>query len=80
MNWFSMTLDDVKNKLNTDIDKGLKADEVVIEKEEFFIERDDVIIGIFPHKLGKSSNYTALIGMDLLERSKSNELVTNFKG
>ncbi len=59
---------------------GLKADEVVIEKEEFFIERDDVIIGIFPHKLGKSSNYAALIGMDLLERSKSNELVTNFKG
>ena len=59
---------------------GLKADEVVIEKEEENEKRNDVIIGIFPSALGKNKSYTALIGLDFLERSETDEFVTNFKG
>ena len=57
---------------------GLKADEVVIETEEPE-KRDDIIIGIFSQKLSKNHSYTALIGLDLLERRKTNEFITNFK-
>ncbi len=59
---------------------GLKADEVIIEKEEEQEKRSDVIIGIFPWALSKNNTYTALIGLDLLERRESNEFVTNIKG
>ncbi len=59
---------------------GLKADEVIIEKEEENEKRNDVIIGIFPSALCKNKSYTALIGLDLLERSETDEFVTNFKG
>ena len=58
---------------------GLKADEVTIKKEEEIEKRDDVIIGIFPYKLSKNHAYTALIGLDLLERRKTNEFITNFE-
>ena len=59
---------------------GLKADEVYIEKEDEKEERNDVIIGIFPQTLSKNNTYTALIGLDLLERRKTDEFVTNIKG
>ncbi len=59
---------------------GLKADEVIIEKEEEQEKRNDVIIGIFPWSLSKNNAYTALIGLDLLERRRSDEFVTNTKG
>ena len=49
---------------------GLKADEVIIEKEEETEKRNDVIIGIFPQNLSKNNSYTAL----------TNEFVTNLKG
>ena len=62
---------------------GLKADEVMIEKEEEKEEekevRNDIIIGIFPQTLSKNHTYTALIGLDLLERSDTHEFTTNFK-
>lgn len=54
---------------------GLKADFVTIEQEE---KRKDVIVAIFPEKLG--NNYSALIGLDILERSEKSELITNIKG
>lgn len=57
---------------------GFKSDQVVIEKEDETHMKNNVIIGIFNQNLGK--NYSALIGMDLLEeRSESNELATNIK-
>ena len=57
---------------------GFKSDQVVIEKEDETQMKNNVIIGIFNQSLGK--NYSALIGMDLLEeRSESNELATNIK-
>ncbi len=58
---------------------GLKADEIIIEKEEEKYSRTDIIIGIFPQKLSKNNTYTALIGLDLLERSKTDEFITNLK-
>ena len=57
---------------------GFKSDQVVIEKEDETHMKNNVIIGIFNQNLGK--NYSALIGMDLLEeRSESNELAANIK-
>lgn len=58
---------------------GLKAEEVAIEKEGEKEIQNDVIIGIFEQSLSKNNTYTALIGLDLLERSKKSELITNFK-
>ena len=52
---------------------GFKADQVVIEKEEGRQIKEDVIIGIFNQTLSKTQNYSALIGLDLLE--EKNELV-----
>lgn len=52
---------------------GLKADKVMIEKEEENYKRDDVIIGIFPQSLSKNHSYTALLGLDLLETNLKND-------
>lgn len=52
---------------------GFKADQVIIEKEEGRQIKEDVIIGIFNQTLSKTQNYSALIGLDLLE--EKNELV-----
>ena len=57
---------------------GIKADKVIIEKDEKEI-RTNVIIGIFEQTLSKNHTYTALIGLDLLERSYTNEFITNIK-
>lgn len=54
---------------------GFKADQVILEKEEEIQIQNDVIIGIFNQNLSKNKNYSALIGMDLLE--KRHELVKN---
>lgn len=55
---------------------GIKADTITIQKEEIET-RKNVIIGIFPEKL--SNNYSALFGLDLLERSEDDEFITNIK-
>lgn len=53
---------------------GVKADKVLVQKEEGEDEIQNVIIGIFSQTLSKNGNYSALIGLDLLEgRSKENE-------
>ena len=49
---------------------GFKPDYVKIYDEEECI-RDDVIIGIYNGKLSKSSMYTSLIGLDILNRKES---------
>ncbi len=38
-NWFSMNVDDVKNKLNTDIDEGLKSDEILKRQEQYGLNK-----------------------------------------
>lgn len=46
---------------------GFKADQVAIEKEGEIQNQNDVIIGIFNQNLSKNKNYSALIGIDMLE-------------
>ena len=58
---------------------GIKADEVIIQKDEEKEKQRNVIVGIFPETLSKNHTYTALIGLDLLERSDTHELTTNLK-
>ena len=55
---------------------GIKADKIIIEKEEIE-ERENIIIGISMQKL--ENNYSALFGLDLLERSESDELITTIE-
>ena len=55
---------------------GIKADKIIIEKEEVE-ERENIIIGISMQKLG--NNYSALFGLDLLEGSESDELITTIE-
>lgn len=58
---------------------GIKADNIEIQKEEEIETLDNIIIGIFPHKLSNQNNYSALIGLELLERSVKNESITDIK-
>lgn len=55
---------------------GIKADKIIIEKEEIE-ERENIIIGISMQKL--ENNYSALFGLDLLEGSESDELITTIE-
>ncbi len=55
---------------------GIKADEVTIQQEEIE-KRNDIIIGISQQKL--SNYYSAIFGLDLLEGSEVNELITSSK-
>ena len=55
---------------------GIKADKIIIEKEETE-EKENIVIGISMQKLG--NNYSALFGLDLLEGSENNEFITNIK-
>ena len=50
---------------------GLKADNLLIDYNNEIIEIGDVIIGIYEKKIGR--NYSALIGLELLEGGKENE-------
>ena len=43
------------------------------EQSEENTKKEDVIIGIYDHKLSKKDNYFALIGLDILEGSEKNE-------
>lgn len=47
---------------------GFKADKIEIEKDEGIQTKKDVIIGIFNNTLSKNGSYTALIGLDMLEK------------
>lgn len=56
---------------------GFKANKVEIKDEESIETRNNVIVGIYENKLSKKNQYSALIGLDLLEGSENNEFITN---
>ena len=45
---------------------GIKADKIVVEKDDQIIEHDDVIIGIYNKSLTKKGEYRGLMGVELL--------------
>lgn len=53
---------------------GFKANKVIINQEETI---KNVIVGIYENKLSKKNQYSALIGLDLLEGSEKDEFITN---
>lgn len=56
---------------------GFKANKIEIKDEESIETINNVIVGIYENKLSKKNQYSALIGLDLLERSENNEFITN---
>lgn len=55
---------------------GIKSDYIVLNDQNRI---NDVIVGIYEKSLTKNGNYTALIGLDILERSEENKHITNVK-
>ena len=58
---------------------GIKADLVKIITDVDEIINENVIIGVYEKTFSKSGKYSGLIGLDILERSKSNEYFANVK-
>lgn len=56
---------------------GFKANKVEIKDEENIETINNVIVGIYENKLSKKNQYSALIGLDLIEGSENNEFITN---
>ena len=56
---------------------GFKANKVEIKDEENIETINNVIVGIYENKLSKKNQYSALIGLDLLEGSENSEFITN---
>lgn len=55
---------------------GIKSDYIILNEQNRI---NDVIIGIYEKSLTKRGNYTALIGLDILERSDENKYIANIK-
>lgn len=55
---------------------GIKSDYIVLNGQNRI---NDVIVGIYEKSLTKNGNYTALIGLDILERSDENKYIANIK-
>lgn len=58
---------------------GIKVDYIKIYNQQKESVTGNIIIGIYNQELSKNKNYTALIGLDILERSEQDELVGNIK-
>lgn len=58
---------------------GFKIDKVQIDINDNIEEIKNVIIGIYNGKFSKNEKYSALIGLDILERGDENEFATNTK-
>lgn len=58
---------------------GFKVDEVKIVTDLDEITHNKVIVCIYNQKLTRTNTYSALIGLDMLERREENELVTDIK-
>ena len=56
---------------------GVKVDKVYIRREENDEKVVDAIVGIYKYKLSKKEQYSALIGLDLIEGGNDNEFVKN---
>ena len=54
---------------------GIKSDSLIINRDKDEILIRDAIIGISEHKLSKKEQYSALIGLDLIEGGNENEFV-----
>lgn len=54
---------------------GFKASKVIIEFDENEMSYEKVIIGVYDKTLSKRQNYFALLGLDLIEGSESNEYI-----
>lgn len=54
---------------------GIKPDDVLIETEQGKASVTHAIIGICNSNLTKNGSYTALIGLDIFERSNNNEFI-----
>lgn len=50
---------------------GLKIDKLIIEHDDEEIENNDIIMGLYNKKLSKTDKYTSLIGINLIERRKT---------
>ena len=58
---------------------GFKADKIKIDINDNVEDLKNIIIGIYNGKFSKSEKYSALIGLDILERGNENEFATNAK-
>lgn len=56
---------------------GFKVDKVIIYRDDIESKIKNVIIGIYNHKLSRKEQYSALIGLDIIEGSNENESVAN---
>ena len=56
---------------------GFKANKVTVDQEENTEIIENVIVGIYENKLSRKNQYSALIGLDLLEGSERDEFITN---
>ncbi|MBP3255261.1 MAG: sigma-E processing peptidase SpoIIGA [Clostridia bacterium] len=57
---------------------GFKVDKISIQIEESEKIVEDVIVGIYKFKLSKKDQYSALIGLDLIEGGNENEFIKSF--
>lgn len=58
---------------------GFKVDEVKVKNDIEEISNQKVIVCLYNETLSKTNAYSALIGLDMLERREENELVRNTK-
>lgn len=56
---------------------GFKANKVEVNYEDNMETINNVIIGIYENSLSKKNQYSALIGLELLEGSENNEFIAN---
>lgn len=61
---------------------GIKADKVLIEREDNRINIDNIVLGIYNGKLTRNGKYQGLIGLEILEDKEggmSNEYIGDIK-
>lgn len=58
---------------------GFKVDKIYIIENDEEKEITDIIVGIFNGKFDRRDRYSALLGLDVLERREKNEYITNVK-
>lgn len=54
---------------------GIKADKILIDREDKIVVTDNVIVGIYNGILSKTGKYQALIGLEILEQEGANESI-----
>ena len=54
---------------------GIKPDRILIETEDDMVQIPDAVLGIYNGYLTKDGQYTALVGLDVLERRNINEFI-----